>query len=156
MKWLVEGAMYCASQVGIGIVGGSSFAESGVWSWGSNLYGQLGAGYESSAAPKQVTSDFGGKKVAVIQCGVRHSAAVTGTSATTTLTITQRTFVLMFGAITGVVCKTFVLSLTFPDQCGIPGSETYRKPKLVKQLQSLQVLMVACGASHTVFLVRGE
>jgi hypothetical protein len=41
------------------------------------------------------------------------------------------------------------------DQCGIPGSDTYRKPKLVKKLESMKVLMVACGASHTLFLTRG-
>lgn len=61
----------------------------------------------------------------------------------------------MCGETTAVVCIRICLLLIYIDQCGIPGSDTYRKPKLVKPLQSLQVLMVACGASHTLFLTRG-
>lgn len=39
-------------------------------------------------------------------------------------------------------------------QCGIPGAENYREPTLVTALHSLEVLTLACGGNHTLFLTK--
>lgn len=52
-------------------------AANGLWSWGSNLYGQLGTGQTSSSIPRPVKA-FEGKVVSVMKCGNNHSGAVAG------------------------------------------------------------------------------
>jgi hypothetical protein len=52
---------------------GGEFTEGQVWSWGSNLFGQLGySGSENVLTPKKITS----LTAKAISCGLYHSAAI--------------------------------------------------------------------------------
>lgn len=38
----------------------------------------------------------------------------------------------------------------------MPGAENYREPTLVTELESLEIITLACGGNHTLFLTKGN
>lgn len=113
--------------------GGHSLAitsDGSLFSWGNGKHGQLGHGsFELECSPRRIAA-FDGIRVLGIACGDFHSLA---------LTEHERVYTWGSGAF---------------GELGQGSVSHHPLPRSIASLDGIGLIHAACGASHTVFLVK--
>eukprot|EP00053_Salpingoeca_punica_P020025 m.206486 g.206486 ORF g.206486 m.206486 type:complete len:1512 (+) comp17775_c1_seq2:139-4674(+) len=105
-----------------------ALAKDSVWSWGWGVYGQLGLGRTGNFhEPMRVTA-LDNMVVVQIAAGFMHSAALT---------------------VEGLV---YGFGSNMNGQLGLPISQKYSEPTLIKELEREAVRLVVCGRQQTFML----
>ncbi|CAL7935973.1 unnamed protein product [Xylocopa violacea] len=117
-------------QIACGIEHALALTNNGeLYSWGSNIEGQLGLGKDASYEIKpQLISALVGIPIAFIACGGYHSIAISKS-----------------GAVFGWGKNTF-------GQLGLNDTQSRRTPCLLQTLQNAKVCYAACGEEFSAFL----
>lgn len=118
-------------QIACGSVHCLALANNGeLYSWGGNVYGQLGLGRDSSGderLPRRVTH-LGGVPLAQVACGATHSVGLTPSG------------------------TVFVWGRNSCGQLGLSDQKDRPHPTLIKPLRSQRIKHVCCGENHTAAL----